>query len=35
MAIDFICHHDIWHVVQSSEKPEMSDIYEDVLEEFR
>ena len=35
MTMELICHNDIWHVVELSEEPEVNEIYEYILEEFK
>jgi len=35
MAIEVITHHKDWHVIESSDEPEMNEIYEDILDEFK
>jgi len=35
MAIECPCHHDFWHIVELPKEPEMNEIYEVILEEFK
>jgi len=33
--MDVICHHDDWHVVELPKEPEMNEIYQKILEEYK
>jgi len=35
MPMEFVCHHDFWHIVELPKEPEMNEIYEKILEEFK